>query len=60
MFDGDGQYDVGQSDDAFIDQNILENDHADYLDGTALLTESFSGTFDNDILNDNIEIMDTP
>ena len=58
LFEGDGEYGGVQSDDAFIDQNILENaTGSDYLDGTALLTDSFSGTFDDNTFNDNIEIM---
>ena len=57
LYEGDSDVDMGQADDAFIDQNILETSgDSDYLDGTALLTDSFSGTFDDNTFNDNIEI----
>ena len=57
LYEGDSDVDMGQADDAFIDQNILETSgDSDYLDGTALLTDSFSGTFDDNTFNDNIGI----
>ena len=60
LFEGDGEYGGVHSDDAFIDQNILENDAGfDYLDRTALLTDNssgFSGTFDDNTFNDSIEV----
>ena len=51
-----------QADDSFIDQNILENgaDAADYLDGTALLTDSFSGIFNDDTFHENCLLYTSP
>ena len=58
LFEGDGEYSgIGQSDDAFIDQNILENaTGSDYLDGTALLQTALVVLSMIATFNDNIEI----